>query len=295
MMERRAPVIAVVGSANVDLVAYTPRVPGPGETVIGDRFVVSPGGKGANQAVMARRLGAEVWFVARIGTDAYGDLTLADLVAEGVLVRFVERVAEPTGVAPIWVEPDGTNRIVVIPGANDAWDPADAATPIETVADLAIAIGQLEIPQRVTAAAFAAAKRRGAVTILNPAPAAPLLPELIEATDWLIPNEDEFEALAKAAGTRGATFHERVAAYAAESPARLLVTLGANGAVLVQPDGSLVHVAAPTVTALDSTGAGDAFVAAFALAIAGGIDPLSAVASANAVAAESVTRPGARG
>jgi ribokinase len=299
----RTPVVAVVGSANVDLIAYTPRVPGPGETVIGDRFALGFGGKGANQAVMARRAGADAWLVARVGEDAYGELTIADLVAGGVETRYVERVSGATGIAPIWVEPDGTNRIVVIPGANRTWRAGEAAAAIEAIPDLDAVVGQLEIPQAVTAEAFAAARRRGAVTILNPAPAAPLIPELLVATGWIIPNEDELRSLAgdligSLAGSvtgPAASFEDRVTAYASTTPARLLITLGANGALLVEPDGAFVHVAAPQVDAIDTTGAGDAFIGCFATAIAAGIEAVVAVGDAVRFASATVTVAGARG
>jgi ribokinase len=291
----RTPVVAVVGSANVDLIAYTPRIPGPGETVIGDRFALGFGGKGANQAVMARRAGADAWLVARVGEDAYGELTIADLVAGGVETRYVERVSGATGIAPIWVEPDGTNRIVVIPGANRTWRAGEAAAAIEAIPDLDAVVGQLEIPQVVTAEAFAAARRRGAMTILNPAPAAPLIPELLVATAWVIPNQDELRSLAGSLTGPAASFEDRVTAYASTTPARLLITLGANGALLVEPDGAFVHVAAPEVDAIDTTGAGDAFIGCFATAIAAGIEAIVAVGDAVRFASATVTVAGARG
>ena len=295
MPNERTPAIVVVGSANVDLVAYTPRIPGPGETVIGDRFALGFGGKGANQAVMARRAGAQAWLVARVGEDEYGEPTIADLDAAGVGTRYVERVPGATGVAQIWVEPDGTNRIVVIPGANHAWQAGDAAAAIEAIPGVAVVVGQLEIPQAVTAEAFAAAKRRGATTILNPAPAAPLILDLLAATDWIIPNEDELSSLARSLTQPAATFDDRVTAYASATPARLLVTLGPNGALLVRRDGSFAHVAAPAVDAVDTTGAGDAFVSCFATAIASGIEEVVAVGDAVRFASATVTVLGARG
>jgi ribokinase len=295
-MSRSGPVIAVVGSANVDLVAYTPRVPGPGETVIGDRFVVTFGGKGANQAVMARRLGAEAWLIARVGQDTHGDMTLADLAAEGVETGLVARVAGPTGVAPIWVEPDGTNRIVVIPGANDVWEPDEAAAAIGGIADLAAVVGQLEIPQAATAAAFAAARARGAITILNPAPAAALVPALIEATDWLIPNELELASIAAFTGTPETALDRQLGWLADRLGVRLVVTAGAAGAILVRANGSIARVPAPMTgrTVVDTTGAGDAFVGAFAYGLASRLDELDAVRRAVGLASDSVTRPGAR-
>jgi ribokinase len=162
--------IAVVGSTNLDLIAYTPRIPGPGETLIGDRFVMGFGGKGANQAVMARLLGAEVAMVNCVGDDAYGELTRANLAGFGIDVSYVYTRPGASGVAPIWVEPDGTNRIIVIPGANHLLTAEQAAAAVTGFPSLDVVIGQFEIPQAVTAAAFAAARRRGATTILNPAP-----------------------------------------------------------------------------------------------------------------------------
>jgi ribokinase len=263
--------------------------------VIGDRFALGFGGKGANQAVMARRAGAQAWLVARVGEDAYGELTIADLEAVGVEARYVERVAAATGVAPIWVEPDGTNRIIVIPGANRAWRMGDAAAAVEGIPDVDVVVGQLEIPQAVTAEAFSAAKRREATTILNPAPAAPLIPELLAATDWLIPNEHELSSLASDLTAPAATVEDRVSAYASATHARLVVTLGANGALLVRRDGSLVRVTAPVVDVIDTTGAGDAFIGSFATAIAAGLEELAAVERAVRFASSSVTTLGARG
>ncbi len=300
MPNERAPVIVVVGGANVDLVAYAPRIPGPGETVIGDRFSIGFGGKGANQAVMAGRAGAQAWLVARVGDDAYGGLTIADLEAAGIETRYVKRVAAATGVASICVEPDGTNRIIVIPGANHAWQAGDAAAAVAAIDDVAVAVGQLEIPQSVTAEALTAAKRRGAVTILNPAPAQRLLPALLAATDWIIPNEDELgalaaDAMASTSAAAGATLHETAASFAAATGARVVVTRGANGAMLVGADGSIAHVAAPAVVAVDTTGAGDAFIGSFATAIALGLEELAAVDIAVRFASASVTMAGARG
>src|SRR5512144_623327 len=135
-LDRADPVIAVAGSLNIDLVAYTPRVPGAGETVIGSRFVMGFGGKGANQAVMAARLGARVSMVGALGDDVYAGMTVDNLIAQGVDAAHVARVAGSSGIAPIWVEPDGTNRIIVLPGANDAVDPGAAAAAVRSLDDV---------------------------------------------------------------------------------------------------------------------------------------------------------------
>ena len=289
-VERPEPVIAVVGSLNIDLVAYTARVPGAGETVIGDRFVMGFGGKGANQAVMAARLGARVAMVGALGDDVYAGMTVDNLIAQGVNATHVARVAGSSGVAPIWVEPDGTNRIIVVPGANDAVDPGAAAAAVRTLQPAAV-IGQLEIPQAVTAAAFRAARETGSVTILNPAPAAPLDAALLDGADWLIPNETEFAILA-GLDRFDPSDDAALAAFAARIRPRLAVTLGSRGAAVVGVDGAVARVPAVPVTAVDTTGAGDAFVGAFAFGLAAGMGELPAVRLAIACASDSVTRLG---
>jgi ribokinase len=285
------PVIAVVGSLNIDLIAYTARVPGAGETVIGDRFQMGFGGKGANQAVMAARLGARVSMVGALGDDVYADMTRENLAAQRVQATHVARVAGSSGVAPIWVEPDGTNRIIVVPGANDAVDPGAAAAAVRTLEGVAVVVGQLEIPQAVTAAAFEAARAVGAVTILNPAPAATLDPGLLDAADWLIPNETEFAILAGIDGFDPSDDAPLLRFAAAVGP-RLVVTLGSRGAAVVGTDGSVSRVPAVPVTAVDTTGAGDAFVGAFAYGLAAGLPELTDVRLGIACASDSVTKAG---
>lgn len=285
------PVVAVVGSLNIDLIAYTSRVPAAGETVIGERFQMGFGGKGANQAVMAARLGARVAMVGALGDDVYAGMTFDNLARQDVDAVHVARVPGSSGVAPIWVEPDGTNRIIVVPGANDAVDPDVAAAAIASMDHVDVVIGQLEIPQRVTLAAFRAARERGAVTILNPAPAAPLDPELIEASHWLIPNETEFAILA-GLDRLEADADGQIAPFARGVSPRLLVTLGSRGAAIVSADGHVERVPATPVKAIDTTGAGDAFVGAFAVGLAAGLHERAAVRLGIACASDSVTRPG---
>ena len=289
--ENPEPTIAVVGSLNIDLVAYAARMPGAGETVMGERFAMGFGGKGANQAVMAARLGARVSMVGALGDDVYADMTFDNLARQGIEAAHVARVAGSSGVAPIWVEPDGTNRIIVVPGANGAVDPAAAAEAIRSMRRLDAVIGQLEIPQRVTAAAFRAARARGVVTILNPAPAAALDADLLEGADWLIPNETEFGILAGIERVDPADDAAFVA-FGRGVECRLVVTLGARGAALVGADGTVARIAALAVKAVDTTGAGDAFVGAFAFGLGAGWDELAAVRLAIACASDSVTRPG---
>ena len=291
MPEDPQPVVAVVGSLNIDLVAYTPRVPNAGETVIGDRFQMGFGGKGANQAVMAARLGAHVVMIGALGDDVYAGMTLDNLDRQGVDARHVARVPGSSGVAPIWVEPDGTNRIIVVSGANDAVDPEAAAQTIASMDHVDVVVGQLEIPQPVTLAAFRAARARGAVTILSPAPAAPLDPDLLEVSHWLIPNETEFAILAGI--DRLDPGDDRpVAAFARRTSPRLVLTLGSRGAAIVSADGDIDRIPATPVRAVDTTGAGDAFVGAFAVGLAVGLNERAAVRLGIACASDSVTREG---
>jgi ribokinase len=279
----------------VDLVVYCERVPLAGETLVGRSFTIGFGGKGANQAVMASRLGSDVAIVNCLGDDVFGRMIMENLRAERINVDHVITLAgESSGVAPIWVEEDGTNRIIIVPGANRRVDPERAAQVISQAATVDVVVGQMEIPQMATVAAFQAARRRGATTVLNPAPAEPLLPELTEATDWCIPNEGEFAEIARSAVGRACDPMnvEDLQAVTHALGTRLVVTLGAHGACYLRGSGTLALVEPPRVTAVDTTGAGDAFVGAFAHAIGLGRDVGTAVRLASACAASSVQRPG---
>ncbi len=284
------PAIVVVGSMNTDLVTYADRAPGPGETVIGTGFQSGFGGKGANQAVMARLLGAEVAFIGALGADSYAAQTLENFARFGIDTSGVMQVAGPSGVAPIWVEADGTNRIIVVPGANNLVTPEHTETALGVALDrIDVCIGQFEIPQQVTAAAFRTARARGATTILNPAPAMPIDPDLARVTDWLIPNEVEFRILS---GVEGSATDAVLADYAGRTGTRLVVTLADRGAALVSSDGAVTRVPAYAVAVVDTTGAGDAFVGAFAVGLGLGLTDLDAVRLGIACASASVTRPG---
>jgi len=290
-LERREPIIAVVGSLNIDLVAYTSRVPDPGETIIGDRFQMGFGGKGANQAVMAARLGGRVSMVGALGDDLYAEMTVDNLASQGVDAAHVARVEGSSGVAPIWVEPDGTNRIIVVPGANGRVDPDAAAAALRSIEQLAVVIGQLEVPQRVTAEAFRVARDLGAITILNPAPAAELSDVLLMASDWIIPNEHELAILV---GTDDVDLEDdsQLAAFAGGIRPRLAITLGSRGAAVVRRDGHVERLPAVPVKAVDTTGAGDAFIGAFSYGLAAGLDEVAAIRLGIACASDSVTRDG---
>ncbi len=281
--------IVVVGSTMIDLMAYTSRIPESGETVVGERFEMGFGGKGANQAVMARLLGTDVIMVGCLGDDTYGDMTIENFAAFDIDTSDIYRASGPSGVAPIWVEPDGSNRIIIFPGANERLTAEQAVRSVRRASDAAIVVGQLEVPQQATAAAFRAAREMGAATVLNPAPAAPLSSDLLEVSDWLIPNEVEFEMLAG----RSALSDEAILQYARSAGRRLVVTLGEHGAALVTADGGgVTRIPAPAVAAVDTTGAGDAFVGSFVVALALGLDDHEAVRFANHSAADTVTRHG---
>lgn len=284
---RSAGAIVVVGSTMIDMIAYTDRAPGAGETVIGQRFVTGFGGKGANQAATAKRFGATVHMVNTVGTDSFGTETIANFQSLGIDTTHISRADGASGVAPIWVEPDGTNRIIVIPGANNAMTAEQTANAINSIDNIAVVIGQLEIPQPATTAAFKAAKQRGAITILNPAPFAPVDQALLEVTDWLVPNEHEFAGLHPTNAAPDAHTIQEL-----NTTARLLVTLGEHGAIFQTRDGGITHIPAPTVNAIDTTGAGDCFVGAFAYALANNATDEQAVQLGINAASLSVTRSG---
>ena len=281
-------VIAVVGSAMIDLTAYATVIPAPGQTLEGDLFTTGFGGKGANQAVIAAHCGAEVHFVGKLGRDLFGDSIAENFKKLGIDSEYVERSDTPNGVAHIWVDANGENRIIIIPGANHEIESKKAIEAIESIAGLAVVVAQCEIKQEVTLAAFSAAKKRGCVTILNPAPYQPLSKELLAVTDWIIPNETEFKELHGQAPTSDDVL------MSFRPGKNSIVTLGSEGAVLITSDGNLTRVSAPKVNAVDTTGAGDAFVGVFAFGLASGKNPEDAMKLGIKVASMSVTRKGAQ-
>jgi ribokinase len=188
-------VVAVVGSAMMDLTAYAKVLPEPGQTLEGGLFTTGFGGKGANQAVIAAHCGAEVHFIGNLGRDLFGDSIAENFKSLAINSLFVGRSEIATGVAHIWVDGNGENRIIIIPGANHEIESKKAVNAINSIANLSVVIAQCEIKQEVTLAAFRAAQARGCTTILNPAPFETLSTELLDLTDWLIPNETEFREL----------------------------------------------------------------------------------------------------
>lgn len=286
------PRILVVGSTMIDLIAYAERLPTDGETVIGTAYETGFGGKGANQAVMAARFGADVAMVNTVGDDGHGTAYLEKLAQEGIDTSFMRRVPGSSGVAPIWVDSRGTNRIIVVPGANGQVLPEVAAEAVESFRP-AVVVGQFEIPQATTTAGFAVARAKGATTVLNPAPAAPVDPALLGVTDWLIPNAPEFALIAGTPmGDSADDAVSAVRAFGERLAVSIVVTLGERGALVVPLDAAETWVETPRVRAIDTTGAGDAFVGAFAVGLALGRSPVAAVRLGCAAAADSVTRRG---
>jgi ribokinase len=285
--------IVVIGSTNTDMTVRVPRLPTPGETIGGRDFRVTGGGKGANQAVAAARAGATVVFVTALGTDDIGDRAFDSLAAEGIDLRFAKRVEDtPSGIALILVDDAGENVIAVAAGANAALRPEDVEAVETTVEAGDAVLVQLEIPQPVVEAAAALARRRGARLILNPAPARPLSGPLLADVSVLTPNEHEAAALAElGAGVVDPT--RMAAALHDRGVPVVVVTLGAAGVIVSSPAGSQ-HIPAFAVDAVDTTGAGDVFSGALAVALIEGRSLVDAARFASAAAAISVTRPGAR-
>ena len=284
----RPAVIAVVGSAMMDLTAYADVLPEAGQTLAGQLFTTGFGGKGANQAVMAAHCGAEVHFIGKLGNDVFGTAIADNFVKVGIQSQYVDRSETPNGVAHIWVDGRGENRIIIIPGANHEIEISRAVDAINAIAELQIVVAQCEIKQEVTIAAFKAAKARGCTTILNPAPYQELSAEILQLTDWLIPNETEFRELHGSLPTSDDVLKSFRPGKSS------IVTLGSEGAVYISPQGELHRVSAPKVTAVDTTGAGDSFVGSFAYSLASGKDPIAAMSFGIKVASLSVTRKGAQ-
>jgi ribokinase len=286
------PHICVVGSANIDLTFRTPRLPRPGETLAGTAWQLGFGGKGANQAVTAARLGARVSMVAKIGRDAFGEKTLQNFAANGVDATHVT-ISEDrlTGAASIVVDDEARNAIVVVPGANFALSPKDVCSAAGTIQSAKILICQLEVPLETTLEAFRVARAAGVKTILNPAPAAPLPDELLGLADLCIPNETEVEQLTGHAAASWEQAEEAARLLMQRGPRAVIVTLGDRGALVVDSHGSS-KADAVCVRAVDTSGAGDAFIGGLAVFLLEGVSLLEAIARANRVAALSVTRLG---
>jgi ribokinase len=287
-----APRIAVVGSANTDLITFSDAFPRPGETIFGRNFDLGFGGKGANQAIAARLCGAEVVMVARVGSDLFGEATINNFRSFGVDTTHVKIVpGVPTGVAPIFVDPSGQNRIIVVKGANDRLLPADVDAAAPQLRGVDTIILQFEIPLETIYHTVRFARANNIRCIVNPAPALPADLGELAAADYFIPNETEAELIG---GQPVRTVEEAVAcanALLRKGFRKVVLTLGARGSLLADKSGA-VHVAPYAVTAVDSTGAGDAFIGSLAVFLAEGVAEREAVARANLYAGLSTTRVG---
>jgi len=279
--------ICVVGSSNIDQIAYVENTPSDGETVFGNEYKMGFGGKGANQAVMSGLMGAETYMITCLGDDVYADMTIENYKKNGVNVDYIQRVPGSSGVAPIWVDSSGQNRIIVVSGANDLINGDDAVEAIKKIDDLKAIIGQFEIPLEVTEKVFEYAKSNNITTILNPAPAKIPSGSLLDVTDWFIPNEVEFETISGLSAFED----NNLINYSESIKSNLIVTLGEKGASYIE-NGVVKKVEAPKVKAIDTTGAGDAFVGAFSYAIASDFTIEDSVKLGIERASDSVTKPG---
>ncbi len=279
--------ICVVGSSNIDQISYVEKIPGDGETVFGSSYQMGFGGKGANQAIMASLLGAETYMITCLGEDVYADMTIENYKKNNINIDYLQIVPGSSGVAPIWVDESGQNRIIVISGSNDHIDAEKAIKALSEIEDLKIIVGQFEIPLEVTERVFSFAKENNITTILNPAPAKIPSEHLLSLTDWFIPNEVEFATISK----MDAFIDENLIKYGNSLSGNLIVTLGDKGAATIDKD-SVIKIPAPSVKAVDTTGAGDAFVGAFAYGLASDLTPQDAIKLAIDRASNSVTKPG---
>jgi ribokinase len=288
----KRPRIAVIGSANVDLTTFNDRFPKPGETIFGQKFDLGFGGKGANQAVAARLCGAEVFMVARVGSDLFGPATIENFKKLGIDTTHVKQVeGMSSGVAPIFVEPNGQNRILVIKGANDAVKPAEVDAAAETLKTVDCIVLQFEIPVETVYYTVAFAKKHGIRCIVNPAPAQPVDMKALEGLDYFVPNESEAETITGMPVQSVDDAKKCAAKLTGSGIKRVIITLGSKGSLLAGKDSS-EHVAPFAVKSVDSTGAGDAFIGSFAVFLAEGVPEQEAVRRANLYAGLSTTGVG---
>ncbi|MGU9807119.1 UNVERIFIED_CONTAM: ribokinase [Pseudomonas sp. CM11] len=286
--------VVVVGSLNMDLVTRAPRLPRGGETLIGESFCTIPGGKGANQAVAAARLGAKVSMVGCVGSDAYGQELRGALLAEGIDCQSVSVVAGSSGVALIVVDDNSQNAIVIVAGANGVLTPDVLDQFDEVLRSADVIICQLEVPDATVGHALKRGRELGKTVILNPAPASrPLPADWYACIDYLIPNESEAAVLSGLAVDSLETAEAAATQLLAAGAGKVIVTLGAQGLMFAN-GASFQHFPAPLVKAVDTTAAGDTFVGGFAAALADGKSEVEAIRFGQVAAALSVTRAGAQ-
>ncbi len=288
----KRPRIAVVGSANIDLTTFAERFPKPGETIFGQNFDLGFGGKGANQAVAARLCGGEVFMVARVGSDLFGPATIENFRKQGIDPTYVKQVEGlSSGVAPIFVEPNGQNRILVVKGANDALKPADVDAAAEMLKSVDCIVLQFEIPTETVYYCVAFARKNGIRCILNPAPAQPVDMSALKDLDYFVPNESEAETITGCSVKTVDDARKCAEQLVAGGIRRVIITLGANGSLIASREGC-EHVPPFQVKSVDSTGAGDAFIGSFAVFLGEGLPEKEALRRANLYAGLSTTGVG---
>jgi ribokinase len=285
--------VLVIGSLNIDLVAVSQRLPARGETILGEKFMTFPGGKGGNQATAAAKLGARVYMAGCVGKDSFGDELLLSLRGNAVNTQYVERHGEPTGIALITVDATGMNTIVVVPGANHRCDRAQVDAALSGVGEPGILILQHELPEQTVEYAVRAAHLQGWMIVLNPAPARPVSREVLAMVDLLIPNETEAMAMTGRSIECGQDAIAAAKDLLAAGVGWVVVTLGSKGAVCCSQQQSYC-MEAIRVSAVDTTAAGDAYIGALACALSEGRSMLDGLHFAGAAAAFSVTRRGAQ-
>jgi ribokinase len=293
-MKTDKPKICIVGSSNIDLVVKSQRLPSRGETILGGEFLMVPGGKGANQAVAAAKLGAQVYFIAKLGDDIFGTQSFTNFKKEGVNTKYVTRTNKAlSGVASIAVDEVGNNTIVVAPGANHLLMPDDIKRAESAIASCGAVVAQLEIPVKTVEYAARLAKKFEIPFILDPAPAQKLSRELFKMTDVIKPNETEAQILTGIEVTNAKTAEKAARKLLKCGVKTVIITMGAKGCFVVNNE-TKKFFPAKKVKAVDSTAAGDAFVGGLAFCIASGKTILDAISFAGNVAAISVTKMGAQ-
>jgi ribokinase len=288
----KTPRIAVIGSANIDLTTFSDRFPNAGETIFGQKFDLGFGGKGANQAVASRLCGADVFMVARVGSDLFGPATIENFNKLGIDATHVTQIeGASSGVAPIFVEPNGQNRILVVKGANDLLKPADVEGAADLLKTVDCMVMQFEIPLETVYYSVQFARKNKIRCIVNPAPAQPVDLKALEGLDYFVPNESEAETITRMPVKNVDDAKKCAEKFLTSGIQRIIITLGSNGSLLAGREG-MEHIPAFTVKSLDSTGAGDAFIGSFAVFLGEGLPEREAVRRANLYAGLSTTGVG---
>jgi ribokinase len=288
----KTPRIAVIGSANIDLTTFSDRFPNAGETIFGQKFDLGFGGKGANQAVASRLCGADVFMVARVGSDLFGPATIENFNKLGIDATHVKQIdGASSGVAPIFVEPNGQNRIFVVKGANDLLKPADVEAAADLLKTVDCMVMQFEIPLETVYYSVQFARKNKIRCIVNPAPAQPVDLKALDGLDYFVPNESEAESITSMPVKNVEDAKKCAEKFLTSGIKRIIITLGSNGSLLAGREG-MEHISAFTVKSLDSTGAGDAFIGSFAVFLGEGLPERQAVRRANLYAGLSTTGVG---